>query len=973
MGTRAAKQWIIRDAEGKIYGPFSTDEVLTQIDRNYFLGGEQVMAYPGGNWMAISKAPEFYDRLLDVLAAEVSGNTNQTPKPSDAPDFASKIRPQTSADATANSNDPRTRARTSATATEPAGKGLDQSRAGTQNSAQVIEPDEITRTMHAPVIELTDLKALERLEKLKASKVPLAVIAATLVVLGGFFFFSSDESSPDKRVHLLTPRKGQSEISDAKQKEKYQRAMSSLVHDTFTSYVRAENELVELIEGVSPNPDAGMKKASALSSLCLVYRELWPYAYQDSQDLKAVALVTQEAKRIDPAGLNGTTCEIVNLMLTGRYRDAQGLVESILLEQTQAPQLYEIRGDLYLYNQDYLNAAEYFKIAKVLWPAWQKSSVQEARARAKLQQFPQALQLYSEVVKRVGSHAVAKIEMGIIEGLQFSQYDKAVVLIDAGVSGSEKVPRQILSAGYFGLAQIYMRKNQTPRALENAQRAYSLNSGNMEAKAMIVALAGEAALKGLKFKADELVYLGDQYMRSGDCFSAQAQYKAAFDSDNKNAFAALKAGKCLWQLNQTAEAMEWLRKAILADSKLIAAYVELADYSAQRYDFYAAAEVLKRAQARSPKSFEIYRGFAQLELRRHNFQGAVTQGLRALKLYETDMDTLLLMAKANMGLQNYVEAQRFAALAIDLDSNNIEAQSLYGRIDAGLHGVDAGAGYIQNLINRFVITKGQQVPQAAIEYRIALSEVYMVDERFKLAEEALRQAINLDRNSKRALIALGKVMQAQNFNQEALELFLRAAVLDPSDADPIYLSGQIYLDAGKIQDAAKQYERVLKINTRYPKGHAQLGRVYLRMNDGKKALEEALAERAINPELADSYVLAAEGYFALKQYTNCAAEYQKAVGKLGQDTVILVRMARCYRLAGALDSAGSLLRQATTLESGNPDIYKEQGAIYHMKGMADEAITNYDTYLRLAPNASDRGEVETLIRKVQAGDLTVGN
>lgn len=965
MGTRAAKQWIIRDTEGKIYGPFSTDEVLTQIDRNYFLGGEQVMTYPGGNWIAISKAPEFYDRLLDVLAAEVSGSAPRNSKRSESPEFSTKVKSSTSAESS--------RVSTSATATEPAGQGVDQSRGVAESPAQMIAPDEITRTMHAPIIELTDLKALERLEKLKQSKVPLAVIAGAVLVVLLVFLFSSDDSSPDKRIHLLFPRKGQGEISEAKQKEKFNRAGSALVLDTFTGYVRAQNELVELIEGASPNPDAGMKKASALASLCLVYRELWPYAYQDSQDLKAVASITQEAKRIDPAGINGATCEIVNLILSGRYRDAQGLAESVLLEQTQAPALYEIRGDLYLYNQDYSNAAEYFKIAKALWPAWQKSYVQEARARAKLQQFPKSLQLYTEVVKRVGAHSVAKIEMGIIEGLQFSQYDKAVTLIEAGINGSEKVPRQILSSGYFGLAEIYLRRNQTPRALENAQRAYSLNSGNMEAKAMIVSLAGEAALKGLKFKADELVYLGDQYMRSGDFFSAQAQYKAAYDADNKNAFAALKAGKCLWQLNQTAESLEWLRKAIFADQNLIAAYVELADYSAQRYDFYAAAEVLKRAQARSPKSFEIYRGFAQLELRRNNFQGAVNYGLRALKLYETDMDTLLLMAKAYVGMQNFVEAQRFAARGIDLDSNNIEAQSLYGKIEASLHGVDSGANYIQNIINRFVITKGQQVPQAAIEYRIALGEIYMIDERFRPAEESLRQAINLDRNSKRALITLGKIMQAQNFNQEALELFLRAAVLDPSDADPIFLSGQIYLDAGKIQEAAKQYERVLKINTRYPKGHAQLGRVYLRLNDGKKALEEALAERAINPDLADSYVLAAEGYFSLKQYTNCAAEYQKAVGKLGQGATILVRMARCYRLGGALDSAGSLLRQAVTLESGNPDIYKEQGAIYHMKGMADEAVTNYDTYLRLAPNASDRGEVETLIRKVQSGDLTVGN
>ena len=958
---KPAKQWIVRDADGKIYGPFSSEQVLIQIDKYYFVGSEQVAIYPGGNWINISKSPEFSDRLLDVLAAEGSGGRGKIPPPpSDVPEFTTRVK---------TSQTPPTKG-----ATTGFGTKTDNLHSLTDPNAplRISAPDELTRTMFSPIIELEDVKSLERAEKAKQARLPLIIISVALIVAVVAYLFADDRSASSGRIHLLMPRRAEPEISEAKQKEKYRKALEGLVLDTYSGYQRAQGELVEIIEGASRRSEDQMKKASALSALCLVYRELWPFAYQDSQDTKAVALITQEAKRIDPAGINGATCEITQLMLNNRYRDAQGLAESILLEQTQAPALYEIRGDIFFYNQDYSNAAEYFKIARSLWPAWRKGYVQEARARARLQQYPTALTLYDEVIHNSRNHGVAKIEMGIIEGTVFSQYDKGISLINSGLNDSDRIPRPIQSRGNLGLAQLYFAKNQVKRALEFAKLAYGLNAGNVEAKQLIVKLAGEKEVP-TNFKAEELVALGDQYVRAGDCFSAQAQFKAAFDADNRNAFAALKAGKCLWQLNQSAEAMDWLRKAMYADPNLIAAYVELANYSAQRFDFFAAAEVLKRAQARSPKSFEVYRGFAEVEFLRHNYEGAAGYGLRALKLYETDMDTILLMTKAYIGLQNYPEAQRFASRAIDLDSNDIEAQSLYGKIEAGLHGVDAGAHYMQGLINRFVITKGQQVPQAAIDYRTALGEIYMQDERYKAAEEILREAIGLDRNNKKALMTLGKIMQAESYNQAALELFLRAAVLDPSDADPIYYSGQLYLDAGKIQEAARQYERVLKINMRYPKGHVQLGRTYLRLGNSKKALEEALAERAINPELVDSYLLAAESYFNLQQYGNCAGEYQKAVSKQGPGSAVLVRMSRCYRLSGALDSATSLLREAVTLESGNPDIYKEQGAIYHMKGMADEAIKNYDTYLRLAPNATDRAEVESRIRRVQAGDMNVGD
>jgi tetratricopeptide (TPR) repeat protein len=177
---------------------------------------------------------------------------------------------------------------------------------------------------------------------------------------------------------------------------------------------------------------------------------------------------------------------------------------------------------------------------------------------------------------------------------------------------------------------------------------------------------------------------------------------------------------------------------------------------------------------------------------------------------------------------------------------------------------------------------------------------------------------------------------------------------------------------GKYGEAARQFDRVLKINSRYPRAHVMLGRVFLRLNEGKKALEEAGQEKSINPDLGDAFLLSAEAYFMLKQYSNCAGEYQKAVRRVRSAT-ILVRMARCYRLANALDSAQSLLRQAQALENGNPDLYKEQGAIFQMKGMADEAIAAYDTYLKLVPTASDKSEIESRIRRVQSGDTSVGD
>ena len=984
VGDKGSKTWIVRDREGKIFGPFATEQVLVQIDRGYFVGGEDVAIYPGGRWISISKSPEFYDRLLDALAQEGADKKKPMAEPRSvaqpSPDASKAASVAGSAvGSTARSAVEVGEVATFANASMQSDKGLVPTRPAHGIEVQNYLPQ--TRHPDAPaVIELTDLKKLEALEDEaedegeKRSPLPIILIVVALLFAGAIYFqeelFGSAATTAG-RIRLIAPRKNQPEIPIDKIKEKYRRSISAFQSDVFSGYQRAQNELVEVVEGLPKDPEKASQTVEVYSTLCLTYRELWPYSYQDAQDMKVLREVLQDAKRLDPAGLHGATCEAVQLLLSSRYREADQLAASRLEEEGNAPVLFEMRADAYLSVRDNANAAIYYERARLLWPAWQKIAVGEARARARTGNFGQAMTLYRGVIQAVPTHPVAKIELALIESRQFDHQDLALQLFSSALEGEEKIPRVVESLGWLGRAEILLKRNQKKLAIEYAKRAYGLNTGSAEAREFLARVAGEAQVKGTKVAARELVFIGDQHAKSGDCFQAQAEYKAAFEAEPKNGVAAMKAGKCLWQLNQSNDAIEWMKKAIAAEPTLSAAYVELADYYALRYDYQSAFKVLQRIQQMQPNNYEVMRGYAQVELRRNNFAGAVQYGTRALQLYGTDIETFLLMAKAHYGLRQYSEAQSFAGKTLELDGGNVEAHALAGKIEAGMRGVDAGVAYFQKLLNRIVVTKGSAVPPAAIAYRVALAEVLMQDEKLKQAEEVARQAVGLDPNDKKALITLGRIQQAESLPQDALENYLKAAVLDPSDADPIYSSGHVYLEVGKFNEAISQFSRVLKVNPRYPRAHASLGRAYLRMGKYKEALAEANLERDLNPNLGEAYLLAGEAFYNMRQYTNCAAEYQKAVSNKSVSALILVQMARCYRLSGAIDSAQSIVRQASALESGNPEIFKEQGAIFHQRAMADEAIGAYDTYLRLVPNAADKAEIEERIRRVQSGNFSV--
>ncbi len=162
---------------------------------------------------------------------------------------------------------------------------------------------------------------------------------------------------------------------------------------------------------------------------------------------------------------------------------------------------------------------------------------------------------------------------------------------------------------------------------------------------------------------------------------------------------------------------------------------------------------------------------------------------------------------------------------------------------------------------------------------------------------------------------------------------------------------------------------MIDVNPNYPLAHYFAGQASLKLKNFDEALEMSEQEKLMNPEIPEPYMLAGEAYFYKQQYPLCTEQYQKVLGKGYEMADIFIKLARCYRLSGSHDSAMTMLSQAQKKESGNPDIYKELGALYHSKGSYIKAIEGYRRYLQLSPNAEDKKLIENLIKQAdQMGD-----
>ncbi len=936
-GPHSSIQWLIKTESDRQLGPYSTEAVLKLISQGALSGGEQIKRYPDGKWAAISRQPDFYDKLLDALEEIPKFDPNRRERIEADTIVAPMPERQQSEDHEKTVIVPRSQITIAEQKTQlPVIEN--------ESPAQSVQP-----VVKREPIQLEPVSKLSKKQKTKSIQIPL-ILGAVAILFIVVAYLIPERASIGK-PHLLVPRASNSASMSSKDVSAgIQKAIHEYEKDTFESYLEAQNKLVAVIEGSPQNIDAR-------GSLCLVYKELWPFVKQDAQDMDAVFNMSKATRSLDPTGINGVYCEAIKLMTLGKYKEARGVIEYALNQpqMSTAPVLYQLKAELLFEEKDIRTSILYVDKAKQLWPEWVKATFDAGKYQARNDQPAEAVKSFKQALQLNPLHRKSQIELGIILFKNFHQSDAALAQLSAAVSSVSKIPNADVSQAHFFLSLIYAEKKNFAQAKEHAQEAFRLNPSDSQTKELVTKLGGSTNLPGGSSGDSELVFLGDQHQRTGNCLAAQAEYKAAFELDSTNAVAALKAARCLWQLNQSSDAIQWLKKAIKSDSKLTAAYVLMADYQSERFDYIGAMQTLNKASQLFPNNYEVLRGYGLVEYRRNNMKDAIGYLQRANKIFENDIETLILLAKAFMASGDYASAQKASVRAIELDSTSTEAQIVYARILTQFQGLETGILYLKDLINKFSYT---------LDFRLALADLYREQERASQAQKIYEQLIDVDPRNKKARLGLGQSLQAQGIFDKALKQYLAASVTDPSDMEGLFRAGLVYIDIHKYSDAITQLKRSQVVNPLYPRLNYYMGRAYFLNGDYEHALTAAMEERKINPNLADSYILAAEIYTQTKQFQKCASEYQQAIKLRPQGAELYVKMARCYRQSGSPDIAESMLGIAANQESGLPEIYKEQGAVYETKGDIRAAVQAYNKYLTLSPNAPDRHEIEARITMI---------
>jgi tetratricopeptide (TPR) repeat protein len=170
-------------------------------------------------------------------------------------------------------------------------------------------------------------------------------------------------------------------------------------------------------------------------------------------------------------------------------------------------------------------------------------------------------------------------------------------------------------------------------------------------------------------------------------------------------------------------------------------------------------------------------------------------------------------------------------------------------------------------------------PRNALAHRI-LGSIYLGRRQYDKAMPAFRKALDLKPGDPLLLLAVAQLHLWQDDPEKALEVMdPLIAHLPPERADSLNSRGDIYRSLGRLDEAAKDYERLIELQPK--EQDAYIGLALVRARQGKAEEAKACYERmvAANPDSAAVYLRRAEFRRDRGEFDLAEADCDRAAAK----------------------------------------------------------------------------------------------
>jgi tetratricopeptide (TPR) repeat protein len=188
----------------------------------------------------------------------------------------------------------------------------------------------------------------------------------------------------------------------------------------------------------------------------------------------------------------------------------------------------------------------------------------------------------------------------------------------------------------------------------------------------------------------------------------------------------------------------------------------------------------------------------------------------------------------------------------------------------------------------------------------------------------------------------------------------------PKPAVDLYYSALKLAQDGKNKDAIDKLKEAIKSHPNFMLAFNELGVQYQKVGELDKANDALESALKISPTNFAPLVNHGIVLVRLKKYAEAEADLRAALKENDKSAIAHFYLGRALAYLGQFDEAETELNAAITLGGDQMnEAHRYLGAIYHARGDNDRAITQLETYLRIAPKAADASAVRDLIKQLK--------
>jgi tetratricopeptide (TPR) repeat protein len=432
-------------------------------------------------------------------------------------------------------------------------------------------------------------------------------------------------------------------------------------------------------------------------------------------------------------------------------------------------------------------------------------------------------------------------------------------------------------------------------------------------------------------------------------------------------------------------------EAVDSDPTNVPAIIVLSDLQLQRGLFEAAIHTLLSVRDKNPNNFQITTLLIQVHLKAFKLdesqkllvEASQTKYINnpeyyalygqffelkqnivfAVKYYEESLkrnplDDKLLFKLANIYYKNkqFADAKKKLTSALFLDPKNTEYLSLYAMILNEQDGSDVAIGYVRDLM----VDIGED-PKLLSTITSIYFKSGQVNE-FKNYYKKIQQLPKKDEGFYEFLISAAKLEESyedfENYSKELIKI-------NPGNLKTRMNLAEFYIDKKRFPEAINELQDIKDKLPSYPKVHFMLAKVYLAQGDMKNAKDMATLELKLNPSLDSAYFIMGEVYRQNKEYREAVANFEKAISKNGKSLESIMALAWVRLNQNLASEALDLYTRAVKLDPINPEVHKQLGYTYKALGQRAVAKENFENYLKLNPAASDKPQIDQIIRSLK--------